>query len=95
MSKERNVSTFLQISKDKQQIERSSIHVPGKAGSRILLPISFSHKIKVVSRKKTLRLQETLDLLQNLPSKRSDALTDNSSSEEVPSNCLMELLQDS
>ncbi|GFT50840.1 hypothetical protein TNCV_321531 [Trichonephila clavipes] len=36
----------------------------------------------------SLSLQESLDLLQNLPSERNDALTDGSSDEEVPENYL-------
>ncbi|GFW51047.1 uncharacterized protein TNCV_3593291 [Trichonephila clavipes] len=42
------------------------------------------------SRKKKLSLQEALDLLQNLPSKSSDALTDDSSVEDVPVNYPLE-----
>ncbi|GFV63218.1 hypothetical protein TNCV_2662201 [Trichonephila clavipes] len=39
-----------------------------------------------VSRKKKLSLQETLNLLQNLPFESNDTLTDDSSDEEVPAN---------
>ncbi|GFV01080.1 hypothetical protein TNCV_1010011 [Trichonephila clavipes] len=45
-----------------------------------------------MTRKKKLSLQEALDLLQNLPSKSSDALTDDSSDEQVPTNNLLEFL---
>ncbi|GFY14666.1 hypothetical protein TNCV_647101 [Trichonephila clavipes] len=44
--------------------------------------------------KKKLSLQEALDLLQNLPSASSDALTDDSS-DEVPVNNQQELSLDS
>ncbi|GFS78761.1 hypothetical protein TNCV_3149151 [Trichonephila clavipes] len=43
-----------------------------------------------VSRKKKLYLQEALDLLQNLPSESGDALTDDSSDEDVPAKYLLE-----
>ncbi|GFX33889.1 hypothetical protein TNCV_3962981 [Trichonephila clavipes] len=42
-----------------------------------------------------LSLQEALDLLLNLPSESSDALTDDSSDEEVPVNNILELSSDS
>ncbi|GFX61528.1 hypothetical protein TNCV_2745031 [Trichonephila clavipes] len=47
------------------------------------------------SDKKKLRLLEALDLLQNLPSECNDALTDDSSDEEVPANNLLEFSSDS
>ncbi|GFV65648.1 hypothetical protein TNCV_1051391 [Trichonephila clavipes] len=40
--------------------------------------------------KKKLNLQKALNLLQNLASERSDALTDDSSDEEIPTNKLLE-----
>ncbi|GFY14828.1 hypothetical protein TNCV_648711 [Trichonephila clavipes] len=48
-----------------------------------------------VSRKKKLSLQEVLDLLQNLASESSDALTYDSSDEDIPANYLMEFLLNS
>ncbi|GFT46528.1 uncharacterized protein TNCV_3183951 [Trichonephila clavipes] len=44
-----------------------------------------------VSRKKKLSLQDALDLLQNLPCKMRDALTDDSLDEDVPEDYLLEL----
>ncbi|GFT36198.1 hypothetical protein TNCV_4778311 [Trichonephila clavipes] len=44
---------------------------------------------------KNLSLQEALDLLQNLPSENSEALIDDFSDEEVPSNNLWEFSSDS
>ncbi|GFY13944.1 hypothetical protein TNCV_1296051 [Trichonephila clavipes] len=45
--------------------------------------------------KKKLSLQESLDLLQNLPSESSDVLTDDSSHEEVLANNLLKFFSDS
>ncbi|GFT28977.1 hypothetical protein TNCV_3586391 [Trichonephila clavipes] len=44
----------------------------------------------IVFRKKKPSLQEALDLLQNLPSESSDALTDDSSDEDDPANYQLE-----
>ncbi|GFX30544.1 hypothetical protein TNCV_3461951 [Trichonephila clavipes] len=43
----------------------------------------------VSRKKKPPSLQEALDLLQNLPSESNDALTDDSSDEDVPTNYLL------
>ncbi|GFU79054.1 hypothetical protein TNCV_2839851 [Trichonephila clavipes] len=50
-----------------------------------------SEKVVNVKRKKKPSLQETLDLLQNLPSESSDALTNNSSDEVKRLNKTQEL----
>ncbi|GFT47650.1 hypothetical protein NPIL_127481, partial [Nephila pilipes] len=48
-----------------------------------------------MSGKKKLSLQEALDLLQSFPSESSDALSDDSSDEEVPGNILLKFSSDS
>ncbi|GFW91664.1 hypothetical protein TNCV_4500831 [Trichonephila clavipes] len=55
----------------------------------------FSPSVGVISEKKNLSLQETLDLLQNLPSEISDELTHDFSDEEVPTKTLQEFSLDS
>ncbi|GFX57765.1 hypothetical protein TNCV_1495261 [Trichonephila clavipes] len=45
--------------------------------------------------KKKISIQEALDLLQNLPSESSYALTDDSSEEKVPASNLLEFSLDS
>ncbi|GFY36679.1 hypothetical protein TNCV_2566421 [Trichonephila clavipes] len=59
----------------------------------VLTKLKSAVKTSVIafqSKKKKLSLQEALDLLQNLPSESNDALTDDSSDEDVPANYLLE-----
>ncbi|GFV08463.1 hypothetical protein TNCV_2936791 [Trichonephila clavipes] len=63
----------------------------GFQGVIIMIIIPFLR----ASGKKQLSLQEVLDLLQNMPYESSDALTDDSSDEEVPANDLLEFSLDS
>ncbi|GFY36083.1 hypothetical protein TNCV_4844551 [Trichonephila clavipes] len=55
----------------------------------------YSRKCQRVFGKKKFNHQDTLDLLQNLPSESSDAPTDDSSDEEIPANYLLEFSLDS
>ncbi|GFW60966.1 hypothetical protein TNCV_4871771 [Trichonephila clavipes] len=56
---------------------------------------SIRKEIKRVSAKKKLSLQVILELLQNLPSENSDALTNDSTDEEVPAYYLLGFSLDS
>ncbi|GFX51530.1 hypothetical protein TNCV_5012341 [Trichonephila clavipes] len=56
---------------------------------------SLQSTLPRLSGKKKLSLQRALDLFQNLLSEISDALTDDSSDDQVPSNNLLEFSLDS
>ncbi|GFX31509.1 hypothetical protein TNCV_1781051 [Trichonephila clavipes] len=84
------------------QVSSSSLDYDSKSPSmsQIILELLYSAMLTFylpmnVWKKDAQSLQDTLDLLHNLPSEISDVLTDDFSDEEVPANNLLEFSLDS